>query len=268
MTNDTAVIKNLASEHFTNFINGIISIIGSVIFLLILDWKLTLITLVIVPVAMLVIIPIGKQMHKISKATQDENARFTGILSKMLMEIRLVKSSNAEEKEYQNGRSGIQNLLQFGIKEGKYQAMLGPVISLILMLLLVVIIGYGGMRVSSGALSAGSLVAYLLYLFQIIMPMTQFAMFFTELQKAKGATERIIALLEHEEEDYSSGQELLRVDQTLEVKDLHFAYKDEEIVKGVSFSVEPGKVTAIVGPSGSGKTTLFSLFERYRKTLS
>lgn len=83
------------------------------IFLLILDWKLTLITLVIVPVAMLVIIPIGKQMHKISKATQDENARFTGILSKVLMEIRLVKSSNAEEKEYQNGRSGIQNLLHF-----------------------------------------------------------------------------------------------------------------------------------------------------------
>ncbi|MCK6256214.1 ABC transporter ATP-binding protein/permease [Fictibacillus sp. KIGAM418] len=265
MTNDTAVIKNLASEHFTNFINGIISVVGSVIFLLILDWKLTLITLVIVPVAMLVIIPIGKQMHRISKATQDENARFTAILSKVLMEVRLVKSSNAEETEYYNGKEGIQNLLRFGIKEGKYQAMLGPVISLILMLLLVVIIGYGGMRVSSGALSAGSLVAYLLYLFQIILPMTQFAMFFTELQKAKGATERIITLLDHEEEDYASGRVLLQVDQTLHVEDLRFAYKDEEILKGVSFSVEPGKVTAIVGPSGSGKTTLFSLFERYYK---
>ncbi len=265
MTNDTAVIKNLASEHFTNFINGIISVVGSVIFLLILDWKLTLITLVIVPVAMLVIIPIGKQMHRISKATQDENARFTAILSKVLMEVRLVKSSNAEGTEYNNGKEGIQNLLRFGIKEGKYQAMLGPVISLILMLLLVVIIGYGGMRVSSGALSAGSLVAYLLYLFQIILPMTQFAMFFTELQKAKGATERIITLLDNEEEDYASGRELLQVDQTLHVENLRFAYKDEEILKGVSFSVEPGKVTAIVGPSGSGKTTLFSLFERYYK---
>lgn len=263
MTNDTAVIKNLASEHFTNFINGIISVIGSVIFLLILDWKLTLITLIIVPIAMLVIIPIGKQMHKISKATQDENARFTAILSKVLMEVRLVKSSNAEKTEYKNGSEGIQNLLRFGIKEGKYQAMLGPIISLILMLLLVVIIGYGGMRVSSGALSAGALVAYLLYLFQIIMPMTQFAIFFTELQKAKGATERIIELLDHEEEDYLSGRPLEQVRDPLIVDHLHFSYKDEEIIKGISFSVDPGKVTAIVGPSGSGKTTLFSLFERY-----
>ncbi len=263
VTNDTAILKGLITEHITNFLTGIISIIGSFVLLLILDWKMTLVTFSIIPVIILIFIPIGKQMSKLSKLTQDETAKFTSLISQVFSEIRLVKVSNAESAEMTNGSKGINKLLLFGIKEGKLHALIGPTVSFVLMLILVVIIGYGGVRVSSGAITAGALVAYILYLFQIIFPVTQITHFFTELQKTKGATERMIKILDLEEEDYQNGNEDIDTNLPIHINQLSFAYKDEEILKELNFSINPGKVTAIVGPSGSGKTTLFSLIERF-----
>lgn len=264
MTNDTGVVKGLITDHLANFFTGIISIIGSVITLLYLDWQMTLTMLIAVPLSIVILVPLGRQMYKISKGLQDETASFTTTMNQVLSEIRLVKASNAEPHEYENGKKGIDNLFRFGLKEGRVQAMIGPLISFVLMLLLVVIMGYGGMRVSTGALTAGELVAFILYLVQIVMPLGQFTQFFTQLQKAMGATERIIATLEAEEEDHAAGRELEKADLPIHVEQVTFAYENgETVLDDVSFTIEPGKVTAIVGPSGSGKTTLFSLIERY-----
>jgi ATP-binding cassette subfamily B protein AbcA/BmrA len=194
---------------------------------------------------------------------QDETAKFTSVLNQVLPETRLVKASNAENIEYKRGMKGITNLFTFGLKEAKIHALISPLISFVLMSVLVAIIGYGGVRVSSGELTAGDMVAFILYLIQIIMPMTQLTMFFTQLQKAMGATERISALLEHEEENIFEGNTLEKVDQPIYVKNVDFAYGEEPILSNISFTIEPGQVTAIVGPSGGGKTTTFSLLERY-----
>ncbi len=264
MTNDTAIVKGLITDNLTGFFTGIISIIGAVTILLFLDWQMTLIMLGVLPLALLVLIPLGRQMHKISKGMQDETARFTGILTKVLSEIRLVKSSNAESKEYTSGLTGITNLFKFGVREGKIQALIAPLMGFVIMMLLVVIIGYGGVRVSSGALTAGDLVAFILYLIQIVMPMGQITHFFTQLQKSIGATERIITTLGSEEEDHTSGKQLEDANKPLCVEHLTFGYETGEVVlTDVNFTIEPGKVTAIVGPSGGGKTTLFSLLERF-----
>jgi len=264
MTNDTAIIRGLITDHLTSFFTGIISIIGSVIILLILDWQMTLIMLIAAPLTLAILFPLGGQMHKVSKGLQDETAKFTALISQVLSEIRLVKSSNAETPEYKSGKKGINKLFSFGVREGKIQALISPLVSFVLMLLLVVIIGYGGMRVSTGVLSAGDLVAFILYLFQIILPMAQFATFFTQLQKAKGATERIITTLEENEEDLEGGIIVNDFAHPLVFNDISFGYeKSEMLLKGIEFSVEHGKVTAIVGPSGAGKTTIFSLIQRY-----
>ncbi|MCR8643137.1 ABC transporter ATP-binding protein/permease [Paenibacillus sp. N1-5-1-14] len=264
MTNDTAVVKGLITDHLSSMVTGVISIIGSLAFLLYLDWQMTLIMFIAVPIAALVLVPLGKQMHKISKGMQDETASFTATLNQVLSEIRLVKSSNAEASEYKNGNKGITNLLKFGLKEARIQALISPIISFVLLMLLVVIIGYGGVRVSSGVLTAGDLVAFILYMFQIIMPVTQLSTFFTQAQKAMGATERIITTLDAPEEDHASGRELKEANLPIVVDNLTFAYESgEAILQDMSFVAEPGKVTAIVGPSGGGKTTLFSILERY-----
>jgi ATP-binding cassette subfamily B protein AbcA/BmrA len=269
VTNDTGVVKTLITDHLTGFFTGFISIIGSIAVLLYMDWKMTLVMLTVVPFSLLILVPLGRQMHKISRGLQDETARFTGILNQVLSEIRLVKASNAEANEYKSGKNGITNLFQFGLREGKIQAVIAPLMSLVIMALLVVIIGYGGMRVSSGELTAGELVAFILYLVQIIMPMGQLTSFFTQLQKSIGATERIISTLASEEEDHTAGLELQTASHSIKVEHLSFAYESgAEVLKDVNFIMHAGSVTAIVGPSGGGKTTIFSMLERFYKAQS
>ncbi|GAB6989231.1 ABC transporter ATP-binding protein [Paenibacillus pini] len=264
MTNDTAILKGLVSEHVTGFINGVISMVGAIIILLLLDWKMTLIMLAAIPVTAAVIIPLGRTMLKLSRSLQDETAGFTTILNQVLSEIRLVKASNAESREFVTGQRSIQSLLRLGIREGKIQAFIGPIISFVMMGLMVLIIGYGGMRVSTGALSAGDLVAFILYLVQIILPMNQITMFFTQMQKAVGATERIVSILNDDQENVHEGKTLTNAAQTIRLEHVYFAYTEgEEVLKDVSFTLESGKVTAVVGPSGGGKTTLFSIIERF-----
>lgn len=265
MTNDTAVVKGLITEHMISFITGLISIIGSVVILIALDWRMTLVMLTAAPLLMLFMVPLGRKMHLVSRSMQDETAQLSGVLSQVLSEIRLVKASNAEDREFASGMKGIRNMFKLGLSEGKVQALIGPLISLIMMLMLVVIIGYGGFRVSSGALSAGDLVAFILYLFQIMMPASQIAMFFTQMQKAIGATERINETLMDREEELDSGAMLTQSNKPIVAKDVQFTYDSggEPVLDGISFVIPPGKVTALVGPSGGGKTTLFSMLERF-----
>ncbi|WP_046175839.1 ABC transporter ATP-binding protein [Domibacillus indicus] len=263
VTQDTNTVKMLITDHLVTFATGIISITGSVIILLYIDWQMTVVMLLSVPAAMLILMPLGRKMYGISKETQNEMASFTGTLSRVLSDIRLVKSYTASEAEYENGRSGIRRLLLFGLKEARIQAIISPFMSLIMMAVLVVLIGYGGVRVASGALSAGSLTSIIIYMFQIVIPVSQMASFFTAFQKAAGATERIQSILQTKTEKpdglpLSAGRRAIRFER------VSFQYEtDKPILQDISFSVPEGTTTAIVGPSGSGKTTLFSLLERF-----
>ncbi|MCY9445083.1 ABC transporter ATP-binding protein/permease [Bacillus haynesii] len=264
VVNDTGIVESLISDHFPQFVSGIITIVGSVIILLIMDWKMTLLMLISVPITTFIMIPLGMKMQRISKTLQDETASFTGHVQQTLSEIRLMKASNAERTEKMKGLSGISKLFQYGLKEARIFALVSPFMHLVIMIVIVAIIGYGGIRVSDGTMSAGSLIAFLLYLFQIIFPITSFTMFFTQLQKAKGATERIIEILHTEEEEGQEGLEMDISNLPIRAENVSFSYGDgESVLREVSFDVDPGQMIAFVGPSGGGKTTMFGLLERF-----
>ncbi|MDF2040271.1 ABC transporter ATP-binding protein [Cytobacillus oceanisediminis] len=264
VVNDTSIVRELITNHFPQFITGIISIIGAIIILLVMDWKMTLLMLTSVPITLAIMIPLGRKMAKISRGLQDETAIFTGNITQTLGEIRLMKSSTAEQNEEEKGLDGIDKLLGYGLREARIFAMIGPTMYLIMMVVIVMIIAYGGMRVASGTMSTGSLVAFLLYLFQIIMPITSFAMFFTQLQKAKGATERIIEILEEPLEDGQDGIEMDISSKPITIDNVSFSYSAEEsVLENISLEAQPGQMIALAGPSGSGKTTLFGLLERF-----
>lgn len=264
VVNDTSIVRELITNHFPQFITGIISIIGAIIILLVMDWKMTLLMLTSVPITLAIMIPLGRKMAKISRGLQDETAIFTGNITQTLGEIRLMKSSTAEQNEEEKGLDGIDKLLGYGLREARIFAMIGPTMYLIMMVVIVMIIAYGGMRVASGTMSTGSLVAFLLYLFQIIMPITSFAMFFTQLQKAIGATERIIDILEEPLEDGQDGIEMDISSKPITINNVSFSYSAEEsVLENISLEAQPGQMIALAGPSGSGKTTLFGLLERF-----
>ncbi|RXJ04544.1 ABC transporter ATP-binding protein [Anaerobacillus alkaliphilus] len=267
--NDTSIVKDLISQHFPQFITGIISIIGAIIILLIMDWKMTMLMLISVPITILIMFPLGRKMAKISRGLQDETATFSGKIQQTLSEIRLMKASNAELAEEQKGSHGIGNLFAYGLKESRIFALIGPLMQLVIMVVIVIIIGYGGIRVAEGSMSTGSLVAFLLYLFQIIFPITAFTMFFTQLQRAKGATERIIEILDLEAEEGQKGLEMDITNQPIHVQNVSFSYSEEEpVIRNITFKVQPGQMIAFAGPSGGGKSTMFGLLERFYEPTS
>ncbi|PIC84263.1 ABC transporter ATP-binding protein [Sporosarcina sp. P1] len=268
ITQDTTILKSLVSEHLVSFISGMISIIGAVIILLVLDWKMTIIMLISVPVSMAILFPLGRLMHKVAKATQAEMAKFSGHLGRVLGDIRLVKAYRAEPIEGEKGKNAIQSLFRYGLKEAKIQAVISPIMMLTMMGILVVILGYGGAQVAKGALSAGTLVAIIFLLFQIIIPFARMAQFFTSFQKAIGATERIQGILRMDSEP-ADGVRTSKMEGAITFSNVHFSYEDGKgVVNGISFTAERGTVTAFVGPSGGGKTTIFSLMERFYQPTS
>ncbi|KAF6562238.1 ABC transporter ATP-binding protein [Paenibacillus sp. EKM202P] len=264
VTNDTSLIMNLITEYLVNLISNVIAIIGGIALLFYLDWVMTLIIMTIVPLTALILFPVGRKMYRISKKQQDEMADLTSVLSQVIGEIRLVKAYGTESREAQAGEDRIYRMFRFGLQESRILALVGPISTFLLTAVLVIILGVGGVRVASGVLTAGDLVAFILLLFQVITPMAQFTTLYSRLQKVVGATERIQTILDHEEEPLGLKQEAAKESRDIVFRDVAFSYTEgEEVLHHANLVIPANRTTAFVGPSGSGKSTLFSLLERF-----
>lgn len=262
ITQDTNVVKEFVTEQFVSFVSGLFAILGAVVVLLWIDWKMTLLLLIAVPLTIFVTYPLGEKMYAISKANQDELAGFGGRLGRILSNIRLVRASQTEQQELAGGKEQIQQLYKFGLKEAKIVAILSPLMTLLMMVVLIAIFGYGGSQVASGAITSGELVAIMIYLVQIIVPFTQMATFFTDLQKTLGATERIVEALD-EMREAQDGKPVPTTPKPIHFQNVSFKYNEKYVLNGMTFTLKPNETTAFVSRSGGGKTTMFSLIERF-----
>ncbi|WP_151040120.1 ABC transporter ATP-binding protein [Bacillus safensis] len=262
ITQDTNVVKEFVTEKLVSFVSGLFAILGAIVVLLWIDWKMTLLLLIAVPLTIFVTYPLGEKMYAISKANQDELAGFGGRLGRILTNIRLVKASQTEQQELAGGEKQIQQLYKYGLKEAKIVAILSPLMTLLMMVVIIAVFGYGGSQVASGAISSGELVAIMIYLVQIIMPFTQMATFFTDLQKTLGATERIVEALD-EKREVQDGKPVTAASQPIHFENVSFKYNEKYVLKGMTFTLKPNETTAFVSRSGGGKTTMFSLIERF-----
>jgi ATP-binding cassette subfamily B protein AbcA/BmrA len=263
VTNDTTVTMNLLSSEIADLFSSGLSMIGAVVILFLLDVPMTLTLLSAVPVTLFIVIPISKKLYKVSYEQQEKMSEFTALLSQVLGEIRLIKSYGTENFEFERGKRKIEELYVNGMKRAKIEAILIPLMTVTITLIIVVVVGFGSYRVSEGYLSSGELLAFILYLFQIVGPVGVMSRFITNVQSAKGSTERIFNILDEKDEknnDYFSKEASFGI---LELKDIGFAYDEKSIFENINLKIMPNTVTALVGPSGVGKTTLFYLLERF-----
>lgn len=265
---DTQAVQSLLTEQLVSFVAGLVSIVGAVVILWLLDWKLTLVLFSAALGALLLVLPVAARLHVVGRDTQDLLAAFSGRLASVLSDIRLVKASCAEHEESRRAQDSIEALQRLGVREARIMAILGPTVTVGLSGALVIILGYGGARVAAGALTVGTLVAFILYLFQVVFPMIQFTAFLAALNKAAGAAEHLGELLELDPEDgVPDGARPRAVAETDLVFDgVHLSYGAEEVLRDVRLRIPAGRVTALVGPSGGGKTSLLSLVERFYPT--
>ncbi|MCJ1779752.1 ABC transporter ATP-binding protein [Mammaliicoccus sciuri] len=263
ITDDTNVINLFISEKAPSVLPSLLTLIGSIVMLFILDWQMTLMTFLILPIFIGIMVPLGRKMGKISRDTQTEISRFSGILGRVLTEMKLVKVTTSEEKELEKTKGTLLGIYDLGLKEAKIRAIISPLSGVIMTLTVAVILGFGGIRVSSGAITAGTLVAMIFYVVQLSAPILNFSMFLTDYKKAVGASERIYEIYQEEAEKRGDDHnQPITNHQDITFENVSFGYEDNPVIKDLSLSIRSGEVTAFVGPSGSGKSTLFSLMER------
>lgn len=262
LTEDTSLINNFISQKIPTVIPGLLTLCGSLFMLFIIDWKMTLLTFITIPIFILVVMPLSNIVENISQSTQLEIAKFTGILGRVLSAIRLVKVSNTESVEIAQAEEKLNNIYKLNIKHAKIMAVLEPFSSILLLIMIGIILGFGGYRIAVGAISSGQLVTMIFYVIQLSSPINTLSTFITDYKNAKGASKRITQILQEEKENFALSSCKSKTLETLVFNNVYFSYDDTYVLKNISFTVPKGSTIAIVGPSGSGKTTLFNILTR------
>ncbi|MFL1695297.1 ABC transporter ATP-binding protein [Weissella kandleri] len=264
LTNDTTQVKRLVANDLPNFVTNVLQMLGAVVLMFSTDWHLALWILLAAPVTLLLLLPIMKFSRKVGHATQDAMADFSGVAQETLAEMRLVKSSGAEDQIISTGDSAINRLFKFGRKEAIVDGIVGPMMSLVMMGLFVVILVVGALRIADGQSTMGTLFSFLMYLFQIMPAFMVLGTFSTTYAKTQGSTQRLTEILNEEPEDFEKGQTIDVEGQTLKTKNIDFGYtSSEEILHNITIEAKPNTIVAFVGPSGGGKSTIFQLLERF-----
>ncbi|MGJ5712678.1 ABC transporter ATP-binding protein [Staphylococcus auricularis] len=265
LTDDTKEINNFISQKLPTLFPSVITLIGSLIMLFVMDWKMTLLTFITIPVFVLIMIPLGKVMQKISTQTQSETANFSGLLGRVLTEMRLVKVSNTEGLELKKAHDNLDEIYKLGLKQAKIAAVIQPISGLIMLFTIAIILGFGAIRIASGAITAGTLIAMIFYVLQLSVPLVELSTLITDYKRAVGASSRIYEIMNEPQETIEIKNPTPASDikdGSLRFDDVNFKYDVTPILKNVSFEILPNKVTAFVGPSGSGKSTIFNVIER------
>ena len=266
VTNDVAALQVAMVDKAVELVTEGLVLVGSIAAMLWLDWKLTLFTFCTFPIVLWFMDFFGKKIRRNGGRIQECTADLTSVLQEVVSSARVVKSFVRED--YEIKRFDAQNMTNFyaNMKNIKLNALLTPTVELVAAIGVTVVMWYGGMSVINGAITAGSLVAFLVYAVNIANPIKRLTKVVASIQQALAAGERVFGILDLEEniKELPSAKLLPPVQGYVEFKHVDFAYnKDEQVIEDLSFKVNRGQIVAIVGPSGAGKSTIASLLPRF-----
>ena len=266
VTNDVNALQSAMVENTIEMITEGFILIGSVVAMIYLDWRLTLFTVCTFPVVLWFMEFFGKKIRKTGGRIQECTADITSVLQESVASARVIKSFVRED--YEVDRFDVENRANFRaiMKNAQLMATLTPVVELVAAIGVTMIIWYGGNNVINGTITAGSLVAFLTYAVNISNPIKRLTRVIGNIQKALAAAQRVFMIIDMPEEIAESrdAKQLPEVSGKVEFQNVSFAYDDKgNVITDLSFSVKPGEVIAIVGPSGAGKSTIANLLPRF-----
>lgn len=266
VTNDVAALQSAMVDRAVEFVTEGLILVGSIMAMLWLDWKLTLFTFCTMPVVLWFMKFFGKKIRKNGGHIQACTAELTSILQEVVASARVVKSFCREDYEIDKFDAQNQTNFYANMKNIKLNALLTPTVEFVAAIGVTIVMWYGGSSVIEGDITAGALVAFLVYAVNIANPIKRLTKVVASIQQALAAGDRVFGILDMEEKikEVENADTLKQIHGHVEFKDVSFAYnKDEVVLKNLSFNVPPGKVVAIVGPSGAGKSTIASLLPRF-----
>lgn len=262
IVNDTEIIKDLITHHIPKLVTGVIMILGALVLTIILDWKLTIVILMIAPFIFGIIFPLMRKVENTGDRQQKEISVFISKTQETFKNIKMVKASTAEKHERSLMYKCINRLYSANLYESKIFALVAPLVNFLLILGLLIVVGYGAYRISVGTLSISTLIAFVIYAFQMMTPMSSISGFIGEYHKANGAIKSLNNILSNNEVEYT-GNTKFGFQEELAFNQVNFGYKNNQILSDINFTIKRGESLTIVGPSGSGKTTIINLLEKF-----
>jgi ATP-binding cassette subfamily B protein/ATP-binding cassette subfamily C protein len=299
---DTTLLRAVVTSGLFEASSGVIIVLGAIVAMALLDPILLAVTLTSVLVGLVAIANTARRIRGLSQEAQARVGEMTSSVERALTAVRTIRASRAEERETTAVAGSARAAYQAGLRAARLEALIQPAASIAVQGSFVLVLGVGGARVASGAISVADLIAYVLYLFLLVMPLAQALRAYTTLQTGLGALQRIQDVLGIPAETAADrGGEpvtaapraeppatraeppatpaeltatrlapaagVARVDgraPAVELDHVSFAYPDgTAVLRDVHFTVSRGTRTALVGPSGAGKSTILALVERF-----
>jgi len=299
---DTTLLRAVLTQGLVEAIGGSLTFVGALIAMLVIDPVLLGLTVLVITVSVVTVVLLSRRIRTASQAAQAKVGDLAASVERAISAIRTVRASNATEREVAVIEEDARGAWRMGIKVAKISALVVPIAGIAMQVSFLVVLGVGGFRVASGAITIANLVAFILFLFMMIMPLGQFFGAITSVNSALGALgriEEIIGLPSEDQHDRDIAPLAVTTDadrldtDAISFENVHFGYQaapvavdplaeaDSEahdtvqaaaaaadaptraVLHGVSFSAPRGLRTALVGPSGAGKSTILALIERF-----
>ncbi len=266
VTNDVDTISTTLQQTLTQLITSVISVIGIFIMMMTINWVMTLVTILVLPIGIMATKTIAKKSQDYFRIQSNKLGELNGHIEEMYSGHSIVKAYNMEDRSLESFDNINEDLYESSYKAQFISGIIRPIMVLINNIGYVIVSVIGGLFAISGKISIGEIQAFVQYSGQFMQPIIQAADVINTIQSTIASAERVFEVLDEEEEVQALETEIgeREVSGRVEFKDVFFSYnKEEELIKDMNIKVEPGDTVAIVGPTGAGKTTLVNLLMRF-----
>jgi len=266
LMNDVAVVQSVVTETPIDSAKQLVTFVGGITFLLMMNWQLCLLILILLPLLVLVAKVFGRRLKSLSTSIQDHTAAMSTLIEEVISGIRIVKSFVQTQREETRFSAQVEQTLALTMRKAGVMAVFIPVISLLTFSAAAAVLWYGGRQVIDGSVSPGDLFAFVLFAGILIGPFSSAARVFAQIREAQGATQRVFEILDtgSEVSDSPTATTLSSVSGHIQAEHIGFSYDPRQpVLTDISFVAKPGELVAIVGPTGAGKTTVMNLLHRF-----